>query len=144
MPPTKTPAEEAREVGSALRILRERRRVTQENAAEAMRVSRTAWQNYENGRSVVLRTDVQARLAAAIGATRADLMAVVRELQRGAPGGHSGLEEPAAIYSGPGRRQAIFPTQDGDVIMSLPDPMSEAARTQLRAYLGTFLGGLAV
>ena len=59
--PPKTSAEEAREVGEALRILRDRLDITQEQAAEAMGVSRTAWQNYEAGRAIVLRTRSEER-----------------------------------------------------------------------------------
>lgn len=139
-PPPKAPNDEAREVGEAQRILRERRGVTQEQAAEAMRVSRTAYQNYENGRQAVMRTDLQSRMAEAVGATREDLLAVLRELQRGqGHSRHSGLEEPAAIYAGPGRAQAIFPTAAGDVIVSYPAHMTDEARRELSIYLTTWL-----
>lgn len=139
--PPKTSAQEAREVGEALRILREDRDVTQEQAAEAMHVSRTAWQNYENGRSVVLRTDMQERLARAVGARKQDLLDVLRQLQRGGTS-HSALalEETGAIFSGPGRQQAIFPLDEGDVILSYPAKLTASGRAQLKAYLTIFLG----
>lgn len=146
----KTSAEEAKEVGEALRILRERRDFTQEAAAEAMRVSRTAWQNYESGRAIVLRTDMQMRLAGAVGATREDLLAVLRELQRGSGGRHSalggGMEETGAIFAGPGRAQAIFPTTEGDVIVSYPSALSPQGFRELGEYLALFLkrGGVTV
>lgn len=134
--------EEAKQVGEALRILRERRRVTQEAAAEAMEVSRTAWQNYEGGRPVVLRTDVQVRLAAAVGASREDLIGILRGLQRGNAGAsHSalGVEEMGTVYAGPGRAQAIFPTSEGDVIVSYPAALSAAGYKELGEYLALFL-----
>lgn len=138
--PAKTSADEAREVGEALKLLRDRRGFTQEQAAEAMRVSRTAWQNYENGRAVVLRTDMQVRLTAALGAKREDLLAVLRELQRGG-GSHSafGLEEAGLLFSGPGRKQAIFPTSEGEVILSYPANISATGVAELSDYLAIFL-----
>lgn len=139
-PVAKTTAQEAREVGEALKILRERRGVTQEKAAEAMTVSRTAWQNYENGRAVVLRTDMQVRLTAAVGAKREDLLGVLRELQGGGMS-HSalGLEEAGIVFSGPGRQQAIFPTSEGDVILSYPSALSPKGLSELSDYLAVFL-----
>lgn len=127
-------------MGEALRILRDRLDITQEQAAEAMGVSRTAWQNYEAGRAIVLRTDMQTKLAAALDATREDLLRVLRELQR-AGGGHSalGLEEPGVVFSGPGRQQAIFPLSEGDVIVSYPANLSAAGFQELSDYLAIFL-----
>ena len=143
----KTPEQEAQEIGEALRILRERLGVTQEAAAEAMEVSRTAWQNYEGGRKVVLRTDMQMRLAAAVGATRPDLLKVLKELQRGG-GKHSaiGVEEPSAIFAGPGRTQAIFPTRDGEVIVSYPANLSPEGFRELAEFFSLFAkrGGVQV
>lgn len=139
--PPKTPREEAREVGLALKTLRERQGVTQEAAAEAAGVTRTAWQNYENGRPVVLRTDMQAKLARAVGSTRDELLRIIRETGRGeAPHSSTGFNEGGAIFSGPGRQQAIFPTPDGDVIISYPAHLSADGRRALKAYLDLFLG----
>lgn len=144
---TKTPEQEAHEIGEALRILRDRLGVTQEAAAEAMEVSRTAWQNYEAGRKVVLRTDMQMRLAGAIGATRQDLLQVLKQLQHGGAK-HSaiGVEEPGAIYSGPGRTQAIFPTRDGEVIVSYPANLSPEGYRELAEFFSLFAkrGGVQV
>jgi transcriptional regulator with XRE-family HTH domain len=142
MSPTKTSAEEAREVGRALKALRERAGLTQDQAAENLRVTRTAWQNYEAGRAIVLRTDHQARLAEALGCRREDLLHMLRQLQR-SEGGLSGygLEETGVVYSGPGRHQAIFPLEEGDVIISYPAALSPASRAQLREYLALFARG---
>lgn len=140
-PPQKTSAEQAREIGRALRALRERHGLSQEQAAERMHVTRTAWQNYENGRAVVLRTDMQLRLAAAAGGSHAELLAVLRE-QQGQLAAHSaftGHDDGRAIYSGPGRSQAIFPTDQGDVILSYPANLTPEAKAQLAAYLKVFL-----
>lgn len=144
----KTPEQEAQEIGDALRILRERKGVTQERAAEEMEVSRTAWQNYEAGRKVVLRTDMQMRLAGAVGASREDLLSVLKELQRG-ESRHSAInsvEEPQAIFAGPGRTQAIFPTRDGDVIVSYPAQLSPEGYRELAEFFGLFAkrGGVQV
>lgn len=138
--PPKTSAQEAREVGDALRALRERRGFTQERAAEALRVSRTAWQNYESGRPVVLRTDMQLRLAQALGAKREDLLAILRE-QQGATASHSafGVEETGMLFSGPGRQQAIFPLSEGDVIVSYPAGLTPDGFQELNDYLELFL-----
>lgn len=74
------PAQQALALGEALRTLRERGGMTQEQAGEAMGVTRQAWQQYETaGKPVILRTDMQERLAAAIGLHRDDL---IRERDR--------------------------------------------------------------
>lgn len=141
-PPTmKSPAQEAREMGRALKLLRTRRGMTQDAAAEALRVTRTAWQNYESGRSVVMRTDMQAKLAAALGGTRNELLACLREVQEGPSHSASAVAEAGSVYSGPGRLQAVFPTSDGQVIVSYPEALTARGRRQLKAYLDAFLEG---
>lgn len=85
-PRARTPQEQAVAIGRAIRALRERAGLTQEDAAEALGVRRQAWQNYESGaRQTVLRTDLQERLAAALGLERADLLRE-RDRQAGVPG----------------------------------------------------------
>lgn len=136
----KTSAQEAREIGAALKLLRERRGITQERASQAAGVTRTAWQNYENGRPVVLRTDLQGKLARALGATREQLLACQLEMQHGQIGGHAaGLEEPAQIFAGPGRQQAIFPTAQGDVIVTYPSHLTREGYQELANYFALFL-----
>lgn len=74
-------------MGRALRALRERAGLTQDQAGEALGVTRQAWQNYEGGaRNTLLRTDLQERLAHALGLERADL---IRERDRQAGVGPS-------------------------------------------------------
>lgn len=127
-------------MGRALKRLRESRGFTQEAAAEAAGVTRTAWQNYENGRAIVLRTDMQAKLALALDSTRQDLAAALRDLQRDEGRlAARGVEESAAVFAGPGRQQAIFPTADGDVIVNYPANLSREALAQLRGYMTLFL-----
>jgi transcriptional regulator with XRE-family HTH domain len=115
------PSEQAHALGEALRALRERAGITQEAAGEAMGVTRSAWGSYENGgKPVVLRTDMQERLAAAIGLTREDL---IRERDRRAGGGapQGFAETSARIYQLPvqGRSRA---TPDGPEIYDLSQP----------------------
>lgn len=136
--PPKTPAQEAKEIGRALKRLREDAGLTQDAAAEGLGVTRTAWQNYEGGRAVILRTDLQARAAAALGRTRQDLLAALRQVQTG-PTHSSGVAEGAAIFAGPGRSQAVFPLDEGDVILSFPANLSAEGRQQLEDYLAVFL-----
>lgn len=69
------PRDQALAIGEALRSLRERVEMTQEAAGEALGVTRQAWQQYEtSGKVVLLRTDMQERLASALGLSRDDLM----------------------------------------------------------------------
>jgi len=127
-------------MGLALKRLRESRSMTQDQAAERMGVTRTAWQNYESGRAVVMRTDHQVKLAEALGAARADLLNELRKIQVG--DGHSamaGVQDSGAIYAGPGRQQAVFPLDEGDVILSFPANLSPEGRQQLEDYLAVFL-----
>ena len=133
----RTPAEEAKALGRALKRLREARGLTQDQAAEKLGVTRTAWQNYEGGRSVIMRTDLQSRLVRALDASVEDLLGMLRHEAHG----HSaiGVSEAAAIYSGPGRRQAIFPLDEGDVILSFPANLSPESREQLEDHLAAFL-----
>lgn len=76
--------------------------MTQDAAAQAFGVTRQAWQNYEAGaRQTILRTDMQARIADALGVTRDDLL---REVDRQA--GHAapearGVSESARIFELP-------------------------------------------
>ncbi|HEX7887291.1 MAG TPA: LexA family transcriptional regulator [Phenylobacterium sp.] len=81
------PQEQAAALGKALKALRERAGMTQEAAAEALGVTRQAWQNYEaGGRNTILRTDLQERLASALGLERSDLLRE-RDRQAGVPTG---------------------------------------------------------
>lgn len=69
------PRDEAAVFGDALRLLRESIRISQQAAATAAGVSRQTWVNYERGdRKRILSANVQARLSAALGFTREDLL----------------------------------------------------------------------
>lgn len=70
----KTPPPSAKALGQALKSLRARAGIKQTDAAESLGVTRQAWGNYEAGRDVVLREDIQEDLAKAIGVTRDDLL----------------------------------------------------------------------
>jgi DNA-binding XRE family transcriptional regulator len=87
----KTPPPSAVALGQALKSLRSRAGIKQTTAAKAIGVSRQAWGNYEAGRDVVLREDIQEDLAKAIGVTRDDLL---RERDR-LTGGDSNPLRPA-------------------------------------------------
>lgn len=141
-PPTAAPpSQQAREWGLALKLLRERKGLTQDQAAANRRVTRTAWQNYESGRAVVLRMDMQHGLAEALGGTRAELLDCLREVQRrsGTSQPQAGMEEMGVVFSGPGRQQAIFPLAEGDVIISYPANLSAQGFKELQDYLTLFL-----
>lgn len=79
-PPT-APTKEMAKIGRAIGWLRKEADMSQQTAADAMGITRQAWQQYEAGdRQVVLRTDVQEQIAAALGTTRAALMMVKARL----------------------------------------------------------------
>jgi phage repressor protein C with HTH and peptisase S24 domain len=85
-------SDELRAMAAAIRSLRVRVGISQPAAAEALGVSRQAWQNYEAGeRQNILRSDVQAQIARALGLQREDLL---REAER--------LSGTAALPSGAG------------------------------------------
>lgn len=137
----KAPSAQAREIGQALKLLRERKGLTQDQAAERRGVTRTAWQNYESGRAVVLRMDMQDGLALAVGATRAELLDCLREVQRraGSPTPNGGMEEMGVVFSGPGRRVFNIPLDEGDVIISYPANLSAASFAELEEHIALFL-----
>lgn len=105
----RSPQQEAKIWGEALKRLRESTRtpsggkITQEAAASAYGVKRQAWNNYEQGdRLVIVRRDVQEKLAAAIGRTLEDFEAARADVL--------GLEAPTRE-----RRSFI-----GDNVLELP------------------------
>jgi len=70
----------AKTVGAAIRALRERAGITQGAAANAIGLTRQAWQNYESGaRHSILRSDLQDDLARALAIKRED---ITREVDR--------------------------------------------------------------
>lgn len=128
-------------MGRALKLLRERSGLTQEAAADLMGVTKTAWANYEYGRAIVLRIDVQDRLVKALGQSRKALDETLREIT-GLPApeyAHAGLEEAGAPFTGAAIKQAIFPLAEGDVTVSYPTNLSPASYRELHEYLTLFL-----
>ena len=88
--PPKAASDELRAMAAAIRSLRVRAGLAQPQAAEALGVSRQAWQNYEAGsRQNILRSDVQHQIARALGTDRehllreADRLAGVQEVSPG-------------------------------------------------------------
>lgn len=78
------PISEAAALGLALRRLRERAKMSQDDAAAAFGVSRQGWQVYEKGdRNGILRSDTQSRLATAVQATREELLTERARLNQG-------------------------------------------------------------
>lgn len=136
--PPMPPADEARVFGRALKALRERQGLTQQEAADRMGVTKTAWQNYEAGRPVILRTDMQARLTEALGLDRSELVfqAVALTPPDSRPALSSG---PEPTGRAPGVAQAVFPLREGPVTLSFPTELSAESFAQLEAYLTTFL-----
>ena len=133
-----TSAEEARTMGRAIKALREARSLTQQDAAEALGVTRTAWQNYENGRAVILRTDVQRRLLKALGSDEDELAAHVASIQ--SLGRRTGqvVAMPERFDIQP-RGQAVFPLSEGDVVVTFPPDLSNEGFAELAEYLNLFL-----
>lgn len=85
----KTELTEAQAIGLALRRLRERAGLTQGQAADSMAPPMTAqaWQRYETGeRQVILRSDLQEKVASAVNATTAELQKE-RDMLLGFPSG---------------------------------------------------------
>lgn len=94
-----TAQQQSAAIGAAVKALRERAGMTQDQAGEALGVTRQAWQQYETaGKPVLLRSDMQDRLAKALGVTREDLL---RERDR-----QAGIDAPVAEPP-PGSRSAI-------------------------------------
>lgn len=135
-PTTSSSAAQSRDMGRALKLLRERSGLTQDAAAARMRVTKTAWQNYENGRAIVLRSDFQQRAAAALGHDVEALMATLREVSgHPPPAPVIGVAEPTSPFM----QQAIFPLREGDVTVSYPANLSPQGFQELRDYLDLFL-----
>lgn len=88
---------DATTIGAAVKALRERAGLSQEQAGAAISISRQAWANYESGaRQSVFRSDLQDRIAGAIGVARADLLREV-DRQAGVMADHLDLEaQPSA------------------------------------------------
>jgi transcriptional regulator with XRE-family HTH domain len=69
-----SPSSEVATYAEALRRLRERQGMSQEQAAKRLGQTKQSWQAYEAGeRQAILRMDLQDRLMEALGLTRADL-----------------------------------------------------------------------
>lgn len=128
-------------MGQAIRALRMHRGMSQQSAANAAQVTKTAWQNYENGRAVVLRTDLQARLAKALGSDRRELMLQLAALTPAAE--RSSVSSFGVQDTGPGLdpflQRAVFPLREGEVTLTFPADLSAESFIQLESYLSTFL-----
>ena len=89
-----TPEQKRRAMGAAIKALRERavrngRKVSQDAAAEVMSITRQAWQLYEAGeRQIVLQSDVQERIATALGFEHEDLLEEYRRITGEQPRRH--------------------------------------------------------
>jgi phage repressor protein C with HTH and peptisase S24 domain len=84
--PPQSASDELQAMAAAIRSLRVRVGISQPAAAEALGVSRQAWQNYEAGdRQNILRSDVQHQIARALGIQREDLLREAERLAGMAP-----------------------------------------------------------
>lgn len=141
----RTPREEALVLAEAIRSLRNQRHMTQQDAADALGVTRAAWQNYETGRLIILRSDMQDRIATALGVSREDLLL---EKTRLAPSGKrharpvTGFSERETTYDAD-RVQAVFPTSQGHVILSYPADLNADGLEQLNEYLTIWMKTIA-
>lgn len=127
-------------LGHALRVLRTRQKLTQQQAADAMGVTRGAWQNYETGRAIILRTDIQTRLARALGTDRQELLL---QLAAQTPSGQrpqvSGLSDRDSPFEGPDRQKAVFPLPEGEIVLSFPTNLSPESFGEFSEFLALFL-----
>ena len=79
--PIPTASEEARIWGQAVKILREKAGMSQEEAAENAGMRQQVWQPNETGkRNGLLKTTTQRKMAEAVGATHAELIKLARDL----------------------------------------------------------------
>lgn len=139
---TKPPSEEAVAIGRALKVLRERQGHTQSSAAEAAGITKTAWQNYENGRAIVLRTDVQQRLAKALDSDRSELLKILSALTPSAERNQLstlGVAEPSHAFDDAQVKRAVYPLREGDVTITFPADLSAESLDQLEQYLTLFI-----
>jgi phage repressor protein C with HTH and peptisase S24 domain len=80
------PPDERETIARALRSLRARAGLTMDQAAANLGVTRQGWQVYERGdRRSLLNSDTQARLAAALGASREELLTEAARQPGGRP-----------------------------------------------------------
>jgi transcriptional regulator with XRE-family HTH domain len=134
-------SEQAKDMGRALKAMRDARGLTQQAAAELMGVSRQTLQNYENGRAIILRIDVQTRLARALGGERDELLSHLEVIQ-----GHGrvamradGAQEATRPYDVGLNGQAVFPLREGKVTVTFPENLSPEGFAELADYLALFL-----
>ncbi|HTK34584.1 MAG TPA: helix-turn-helix transcriptional regulator [Caulobacteraceae bacterium] len=134
-------------LGRALRALRMRHGMSQPEAAEAYGCEPTSWRRYEKGERH-LSYDQLKKLAAAVGATREELLEERNRIEVGAGRQPLAVNEDARPFLGPApkghpRRQMVITLPEGDATISFPANMAEASRKQLAAYLAIFMNGLA-
>lgn len=136
-------------LGLALQMLRKEAGLSQEQASERVepQLTKQAWGRYEGGEVKGLLTpDVQQRMAAALGHTRDELLLVKERLAlqgesyRPSFRPATGLRDRSRPWSGGGdQRQAIFPTRDGEVVLTYPAELGEEGLAELSNYLRVFL-----
>lgn len=132
-------------IGRAIAFLRERAGLTQEQAGERAGMTAQYFGMHELGKVKGLtHPEVQQKLLRAVDATPEDLEAALNEI--------SGDDTPAARIArmarelgspapaaGPAVRQAVFPTADGDVVITLPAHFTPAGFKQLEEYFAVFI-----
>lgn len=131
-------------MGRALKALRESRELTQQEAADRAGVTRTAWQNYESGRAVILRSDLQRRLARSLGADEEELALHAesfRNIGRRSTAASLSAHDRAQSFDGLPRGQAVFPLAEGEVVITFPQDLSREGFAEMAQYLSIFLKG---
>lgn len=138
--PPSTTREQATLMGQALKALRLRLKIKQGAAADAMGITRTTWQNYENGRAIILRTDLQDKLAAALGSDREELLVQLAALTPHGARRHQGVGEsgPRVFEGDPNTKHAVFPLAGGDVVINYPADLDAEGFEELKDYLDLF------
>lgn len=128
-------------MGRAIRAVRLRQNITQTDAAERASVSRTSWVSWEDGRPMVLRSDVQDRIAQVLGVDREELLLEqVRQREHASRNPRAtGAGEREADWRGPDRETAVFPLKAGRVVIEFPAGMDADSWEELEEYLQLFL-----
>lgn len=139
--PGRTTDEDALRIGRAVARLRERRGMTQEAAAAAAQPQMTFqyWGMHERGQVPgIYKTERQRQLVQALDLTLQDLADELSGEADGDPG-QDRLARMARELNGGDIKRAVFPLQDGEVVITLPANLTPAGFKQLSDYMAIFL-----